>query len=202
MNKAEDIALVSQVILFGSEKAFRRLVEKYQVPVRRFFLSHTGGDEELSNDLAQETFIKAWSNIASFKGLAAFSTWLYSIAYRIMCDYYRSRKETEALDQNGVDRMYQDEQPDLAARYDFYEALQLLRPEERSCILLFYQDDLSLVKISDITGMPVGTIKSHLSRAKNKMAKFLNNQGYVYEKGSKGPNGSAVHREDALCKTF
>lgn len=199
MNKAEDIALVSQVILFGSEKAFRRLVEKYQVPVRRFFLSHTGGDEELSNDLAQETFIKAWTNIASFKGLAAFSTWLYSIAYRIMCDYYRSRKETEALDQNGVDGMYHDEQPDLAARYDFYEALQLLRPEERSCILLFYQDDLSLAKISNITGMPVGTIKSHLSRAKNKMAKFLNNQGYEYEKGS---NVSAVHRAGSLCKTF
>lgn len=199
MNKAEDIAWVSQVILFGSEKAYRQLVEKYQLPVRRFFLSHTG-DEPLSDDLAQETFIKAWTNIASFQGLAAFSTWLYRIAYRTLCDYYRSVKPTEEIDEREIGELYQEEQPDLGARYDFQEALQLLNPDERSCILLFYQDDLSIAKISAITSLPQGTIKSHLSRAKTKMAKFLNQQGYVYEKGS---GSSAVHADNSsLCKAL
>lgn len=198
MSKADDIAWVSQVILFGSEKAYRQLVEKYQVPIRRFFLSHTA-DQPLSEDLAQETFIKAWLNIASFEGLAAFSTWLYRIAYRILCDYYRSQKKTEAINETELDASYHEEQPDMALRYDFYEALQLLKPDERSCILLFYQDDLSIAKISSITGIPQGTVKSHLSRAKTKMAKFLNQQGYEYQKGS---GASTVFSADTCCKTF
>lgn len=199
MSKAEDIALVSQVILLGSERAFRRLVEKYQASVRSFFLSHTCGDGPTSDDLAQETFIKAWSNISSFKGLAAFSTWLYSIAYRVLCDHYRSRKEIEILDTAQADLFYRDEQPDLADDYDLYVALKQLKPDERTCILLFYREDLTVAKISAITGMPSGTVKSHLSRAKTKMANFLNQQGYEYEKRS---GASGVPSERELCRAF
>ncbi|MGL4293179.1 MAG: RNA polymerase sigma factor [Bacteroidales bacterium] len=199
MSKAEDIALVSQVILLGSERAFRRLVDKYQASVRSFFLSHTCGDSPTSDDLAQETFIKVWTNIASFKGLAAFSTWLYSIAYRVLCDHYRSRKEMETLDATKADLFYQDEQPDLADEYDLYAALKRLNPDERTCILLFYREDLTVARISVITGMPLGTVKSHLSRAKTKMANFLNKQGYEYEKRS-GSTGIPSERE--VCRAF
>lgn len=178
MSNTEDIALVSQVILFGSEKAYRRLVCKYQQPIRRFFLNHTSGDQLLSDDLSQETFIKAWVNIASFRGLASFSTWLYRIAYHILSDYYRSNKMFDSLDKVDANPEYCQEQRDIAVGYDLYEALKCLKPEERSCILLFYMEDLSLAKIKDITGLPLGTIKSHLSRGKNKMAQFLNQQGY------------------------
>ena len=64
-----DISLVTQVAVFHNKRAFDQLVKKYQSPVRRFFLSQTLGDTQLSDDLAQDTFIKAYTRIASFKGL-------------------------------------------------------------------------------------------------------------------------------------
>ena len=63
-----DIALVTQVAVFHNKQAFDQLVRKYQSPVRRFFLNQTLGDEQLSDDLAQETFIKAYVNITKFRG--------------------------------------------------------------------------------------------------------------------------------------
>ena len=67
MSQLNDIALVTQVAVFRNTRAFDQLVRKYQSPVRRFFLNLTCGDGELSDDLAQETFLKAYTNIASFK---------------------------------------------------------------------------------------------------------------------------------------
>ena len=87
-----DIALVTQVAVFQNKKAFDQLVRKYQSPVRRFFLNQTLGDEMLSDDLAQETFIKAYVNITKFKGMSSFSTWLMRIAYNVFYDYHRGLK--------------------------------------------------------------------------------------------------------------
>ena len=61
MNQLNDISLVAQVVVFRNTKAFDQLVKKYQSPVRRFFLNLTCGDSELSDDLAQDTFIKAYT---------------------------------------------------------------------------------------------------------------------------------------------
>ena len=93
-----DISLVAQVVVFRNTRAFDQLVKKYQSPVRRFFLNLTCGDNELSDDLAQDTFIKAYTNLASFKNLSNFSTWLYRIAYNVFYDYLRTRKETDSLE--------------------------------------------------------------------------------------------------------
>jgi RNA polymerase sigma-70 factor, ECF subfamily len=70
MSQINDIALVAQVVVFKNTRAFDTLVKKYQSPIRRFFLHQTLGDTELSDDLAQETFIKAYTNLASFKNLS------------------------------------------------------------------------------------------------------------------------------------
>lgn len=83
MSQLNDISLVAQVVVFRNTRAFDQLVKKYQSPVRRFFLNLTCGDNELSDDLAQDTFIKAYTNLASFKNLSNFSTWLYRIAYNV-----------------------------------------------------------------------------------------------------------------------
>ena len=93
MVEFNDIALVTQVAVFRNKKAFDQLVRKYQSPVRRFFLNQTLGDEQLSDDLAQETFIKAYVNITKFRGMASFSTWLMRIAYNVFYDEVRKRKE-------------------------------------------------------------------------------------------------------------
>ena len=178
MSQLNDIALVAQVVVLGNKRAFDTLVKKYQSPVRRFFLHQTLGDEELSDDLAQETFIKAYTHLASFKNLSNFSTWLFRIAYNIFYDYIRNRKETSGLEDWEVDATYQTEQRRIGEEMDIYRGLSLLKEAERTCITLRYMEDLSVDKIANITGMPLGTVKSHLSRGKEKLANFLKQNGY------------------------
>ena len=178
MRQLNDISFVAQVGGFKNTKAFDELVKKYQSPIRRFFLNLTCGDSELSDDLAQDTFIKAYTNIASFKNLSSFSTWLYRIAYNIFYDYIRSRKETNDLDAREVDAISSVEQDNLGQKMDVYQSLKTLKEIERTCITLFYMEDVSIEKIAGITGCPVGTVKSHLSRGKEKLANYLNKNGY------------------------
>ena len=178
MSQLNDISLVAQVVVFKNTKAFDELVKKYQSPTRRFFFNLTCGDSELSDDLAQDTFIKAYTNIASFKNLSSFSTWLYRIAYNIFYDYIRSRKETNDLDAREVDAISSVEQDNLGQKVDVYQSLKTLKEIERTCITLFYMEDVSIEKIAGITGCPVGTVKSHLSRGKEKLANYLNKNGY------------------------
>ena len=169
MSQINDIALVAQVVVFKNTRAFDTLVKKYQSPIRRFFLHQTLGDTELSDDLAQETFIKAYTNLASFKNLSSFSTWLYRI---------RSKKETSGLETWEIDAVYQTEQRQVGEHMDIYRGLSQLKEVERTCITLFFMEDLPIEKIAVITGMPAGTIKSHLSRGKTKLTTFLKQNGY------------------------
>lgn len=178
MSQLNDISLVAQVVVFKNTKAFDQLVKKYQSPIRRFFLNQTCGDNELSDDLAQDTFIKAYTNITSFKNLSSFSTWLYRIAYNVFYDYIRSRKETADLDAREVDAMNSINPTNIGAQMDIYESLKMLKETERTCITLFYMEDLNIDKIAGIMGMPTGTVKSHLSRGKEKLATYLKRNGY------------------------
>lgn len=178
MSQLNDISLVAQVVVFQNTKAFDRLVKKYQSSVRRFFLHQTCGDSELSDDLAQDTFIKAYTNIASFKNLSSFSTWLYRIAYNVFYDYIRSRKEMAGLDTTEIDAINSTEQENVGQKMDVYQSLKTLKDVERTCITLFYMEDLSIDKIAGITGIPAGTVKSHLSRGKDKLATYLKQNGY------------------------
>ena len=178
MNQLNDISLVAQVVVFKNIRAFDQLVQKYQSPIRRFFLNQTCGDGELSDDLAQDTFIKAYTSIASFKNLSSFSTWLYRIAYNVFYDYIRSRKETMDLDAREVDATNCEEQTNVGEKMDIYQSLKMLKEVERTCITLFYMEDLSIDKIAGITGYPAGTVKSHLSRGKEKLATYLKQNGY------------------------
>lgn len=177
MDTPNDISLVTQVAVFRNRRAFDRLVRKYQSSVRRFFLSQTLGDAQLSDDLAQDTFVKAYMNMARFRGLSSFSTWLFRIAYNVFYDYTRSHYRTDGLDTLSVSGM-----PacghDTTMGMDIYAALARLRPEERSCITLQLIDGLPINKISVITGMPEGTVKSHLSRGKEKLSDYLKQNGY------------------------
>lgn len=178
MNRLDDISLVAQVVVFRNNKAFDALVRKYQSSVRRFFLNLTLGDGELSNDLAQETFIKAYVNIASFRNLSGFSTWLYRIAYNIFYDYLRSNKPTEDIDVKAAARDYAAASPDVGRRIDIYESLKRLKGDERTCVTLYYMEDLGIDKIAGILGCPQGTVKSHLARGREKLSEYLKQNGY------------------------
>lgn len=173
---AGELTLLTQVTVFHNKRAFGRLVEKYQSPIRRFFLNQTGGDSQLSDDLAQDTFVKAYVNIGQFRGGSSFSTWLYRIAYNVFYDYTRTHKLTEQIDQAVALR--QANSADTALRLDLQQALSILSPAERSCITLQLMEGQPIDKISEITEMAEGTVKSHLSRGKQKLAMFLRKNGY------------------------
>ncbi len=201
MVEFNDIALVTQVAVFRNKKAFDQLVRKYQSPVRRFFLNQTLGDEQLSDDLAQETFIKAYVNITKFRGMASFSTWLMRIAYNVFYDEVRKRKvETVSFEEGGRRKeegdyshpqiyrqncsLQQDYShssflvPPSSLKMDIHQALALLKPDERTCITLQLIDGYPIDQIAKITGIAENTVKSHLRRGKEKMANYLKQNGY------------------------
>lgn len=181
-----DIVLVTQVAVSGNKRAFDELVRRYQSPIRRFFLSQTMGDEQLSDDLAQDTFIKAYTNITSFRGLASFKTWLMRIAYNVFYDYCRSKKpdqrseaDNEGQEERKMYSLTSSHSPLTSElKIDIYTALALLKPDERTCITLQLIDGYDIVGISKITQMKEGTVKSHLSRGKEKLANYLRENGY------------------------
>ena len=198
MASITDISLVAQVAISGNRRAFDELVRRYQSPVRRFFLHQTLGDSQLSDDLAQDTFIKAYTNIASFRGLASFQTWIMRIAYNVFYDYKRKKnvecgmlnEEWSALpmtndkfsishstsQQSANHSSFVTQQSTL--KMDIYAALALLKPDERTCITLQLIDGYDIAAIAKITQIKEGTVKSHLSRGKEKLANYLRQNGY------------------------
>ena len=170
-----DLSLVAQVAVLGNKRAFDELVRRYQSPVRRFFLHQTLGDSQLSDDLAQDTFIKAYTSIGSFRGISSFQTWLMRIAYNVFYDY---RRKEQPHPQPLPVREGLGGGLGVGLRMDLYAALALLKPDERTCITLQLIDGYDIAAIARITGMKAGTVKSHLSRGKEKMANYLRQNGY------------------------
>ena len=177
MEKLSDISLVTKVVMLHDRKSFDLLVKKYQSPIRGFFLRQTLGDGQLSDDLAQDTFVKAYIHLASFRGTANFSTWLYRIAYNVWYDYTRSHKETQDVDTMVVSRQ-NDQGAPAGLKMDLLKALEILSDNERTCVTLQLMDGLPIDKISEITNLAQGTVKSHLSRGKMKLANYLKQNGY------------------------
>ena len=193
MVSVSDFSLVTQVAVLGNRKAFDKLVVKYQSPVRRFFLHQTGGDSQLSDDLAQDTFVKAYTYIRQFRGTAQFSTWLMRIAYNVFYDYCRKEQthpqplpeglgaDTAASGSRAQGRFSPPSQGGAGGeslRLDIHSALATLKQEERACITLQLIDGYPIDEIAKIMDMPQGTVKSHLSRGKEKLANYLKQNGY------------------------
>ena len=187
MGRLSDISLATQVTVFGNKKAFDQIVREYQSPVRRFFLGQTLGDAMLSDDLAQDTFLKAYTHLSQYRGTSSLLTWLTRIAYNVWYDYCRSEKakrqtiDTDASDTGGrgmAEKGAPHASLHSSLKMDLYAALGVLREEERVCITMQLIDGYAIDEISDITKMPTGTVKSHLKRGKDKMAEYLRKNGY------------------------
>lgn len=178
MSNTDDIRWVVQVALLGDKSAFDKLTCKYQSSIRRFFMNLTMGDGQLSDDMAQETFIRAYLHINSFKGLAGFSTWLYRIAYNVYYDAVRSRKSYADIDESQIDSMHQTDNGYSAEKADIHKALQQLRKEEQTAVLLFYMEDKTHKEIARIMDCPLGTVKTYLLKGKEKMTDYLTKSGY------------------------
>ena len=168
-----DTDLISRVLLSDDRNAFGELVRRYQSELRNFLRRLTKGDLTRADDLAQETFIKAYRSISKFRGQAKFSSWLYRIAYNHFLNDCRKRRE--ALSSDGEfdhipDRTHVSPKG-LAA--DVNAAFAQLRPDEAAVLDLYYKKGLTHTEVADALGMPVGTVKSHLSRGKEKLKTLL-----------------------------
>ncbi len=181
MSKSDDLILVTRVNLLGDKSAFDKLTRKYQSSIRRFFLNLTMGDSPLSDDLAQETFIKAYLNLNGFQGLSGFSTWLFRIAYNVHYDFLRSKKITGDINESEINLKFHVRNDFSAEKLDIHDALQVLRTEEKTAILLFYMEDKTHPEISKIMQCPLGTVKTYILKGKEKMGTYLKNAGYGNE---------------------
>lgn len=155
----------------GDRAAFGKLVEKYHSPLRRYLTHLTGGDRFGADDLAQETFIKAFASIRQFSGLGSFRAWLFRIAYRTFLDSRRSIRPTQEIDRTEVG----EEEPGTSAAL-LQSALACLDETERNVILLSAVERLSHSQIAQVARMPLGTVKSVVARAKAKLRDYLKNE--------------------------
>ena len=131
----------------------------------------------LADDLAQETFIKAFYAWDTFAALSTPKTWLMRIAYTTFVDYTRANHITEELDQaEWVTSAGNSGSTDI--QHDVQAAMQQLSEQERICVQLELIEDQSIRQIGIITGLNENTIKSHLKRGKDKLKTFLINNGY------------------------
>lgn len=173
-NPAQDLWLVQRVRLGGSRAAFGGLVEKYQSPLRRYLTQLTGGNRSRADDLAQETFIKAFTSIRQFNGLGSFRAWLFRIAYRQFLDSCRSRKPQYDLEQ--VPYWDLPQQAEGVEMGILQTALGCLDETERNVILLSAVEQLSHSQIAEVADLPLGTVKTVVARAKTKLRTYLKNE--------------------------
>ncbi|MDX1501668.1 MAG: sigma-70 family RNA polymerase sigma factor [Thermoanaerobaculia bacterium] len=186
---ASDSELVRR-ILSGSDTAAAELVHRYQRPVFSILLRMVR-DRTAAEDLAQETFIKALNALDSFQQERKFSSWLFKIAHNRAIDHLRRASpesvpletQDEALDPLAVLAAPEAERPDRAAgrldlRRAFQQSLARLRPSYREVVVLRFQEGLSYEEIAEVCDLPMGTVKTHLHRARKALAKELTELGF------------------------
>jgi RNA polymerase sigma-70 factor, ECF subfamily len=179
-----DAQLIARCLVGDDRHAFAELVRRHQSAVRACLRKLTAGNHALADDLAQETFVLAWRNLASFRQEARFSTWLYRIATNCWLANARKRREELLGDRDaalaGGDATADDlaqATPDHARaaslRVDMERALGRLSDAERAAIVQCYHNDLSHEEAAYVLGCPVGTVKTHVLRAKQKLKAAL-----------------------------
>ena len=170
----------------GDEQAFEQLVIAYEKTVYNLMFRMTGNRDD-AFDLTQETFLKAWHAISLFQFDSKFSTWLCRIASNTCIDFLRKEKRRKTVSLTAVDdadETYEisiaDGSLDPAAmleagcdRQKVYDALQSLPPEYRAVLSLRAIEDMSYEEIGQALDLKVGTVKSRIARAREKMRRRL-----------------------------
>lgn len=174
----------------GREDAYRELLRRYQRPVFSLIYRMVR-DRELSEDLAQETFVKVLNALDSYRPEFKFSSWIFKIANNAAIDHLRRRRlDTLALEGSPQattpDRVEatalqlpdKGETPheELEARElgsVIEQAIGRLRPEYRTCIILRHIEGRSYEDIAQITDLPLGTVKTYIHRARNELKDTL-----------------------------
>jgi RNA polymerase sigma-70 factor (ECF subfamily) len=177
-----DAQLIARVVVQDDRHAFSELVRRHQSAVRATLRRLTAGNHALADDLAQDTFMLAYRNVKSFRQEARFSTWLFRIATNAFLADARKRKE-ELLGDRDTDLPDDDDETSgpadgdhargAALRLDMERALAVLSDSERAAIVQCYHNDLSHEEAAYVLNCPVGTVKTHILRAKVKLKSQL-----------------------------
>jgi RNA polymerase sigma factor (sigma-70 family) len=181
----DDNELIARA-LQGDQKAYRQLTERHG-PTTHHIIFKIVRDKETANDLVQETFMKAFASLASYRSEFRFSTWLYKIAANCSIDHLR-KKRVNAL---SLDRQMETEDGEMEMevadysyhpgidlerkkqRFSIEEAIKSLPDNYREVILLRHRDDKSYEEIAEQLSIPVGTVKARIFRARELLKKKL-----------------------------
>jgi len=169
----------------GSLAAFEELVLRYEKKIYNYCYRMTNNEQD-AEDLTQEVFIKVYKNLKSFRGNSHFSTWVYRIAHNICIDRYRRMKISSVSlsaggsgeDDKEIEIASNDQSPEEAViTREQQELLQKciteLKPQYRSAIVLRDIQNYSYEEISRIMDIPIGTVKSHISRARSALREIV-----------------------------
>jgi len=158
---------ISRVIVYDDHQAFAELVRLHQSAVRRFLRRLTDNDQARADDLAQDTFWRAYRYINTFEGRGRFLSWLFGIAYqRFVSDERGAGRVSHVPLQEDIE----DPEPEtISARLTFDQLMQSLRPAERAAVVMHYRHDLTHPEVAEALGVPLGTVKSLIRRARLKL---------------------------------
>ncbi len=163
-----DAALVGRVLATDDRRAFAALVLRHQSQIRTLLRRLCAGDQARADDLAQETFLRAHRRLSTWRGQARFGTWLHRIAWNAFLSDARRLPPPEPPPPDpapGVER--------VEARVDVERAFAYLREEERAALARAYGQDLTHEEAAAILGGPLGTLKTHVARGKERLRALL-----------------------------
>jgi RNA polymerase sigma factor (sigma-70 family) len=167
-----DADLIDRVVRHDERDAFSELVRRHQSQVRAFLRRLTCGDAALADDLAQDAFIRAYLGLKSFRGEARFSTWLMRIACNLFLMQTRKSRRRESTDLPDSGGRQSPAHPSVLP-VDLERAMRHLSEAERAALTLCYAHDMSHPEAASVLGCPVGTLKTHVLRGKEKLKKRL-----------------------------
>lgn len=171
----DDNILIARIISNGDQHAFAALIKKYQGAIRQFLRRLTAGEQATADDIAQEAFLRIYQKIDTFLGQSSFSTWAHKIAYNCFLKYKQKvyhQYEIDGLDFSILTAKVEDIEKDLIIE----RLMNCLDIPERVCVTLSVSAGMSHQEISTITKFPLGTVKSHINRGKQKLIDKVNHQ--------------------------
>ena len=203
----EDARLIRQV-LDGNADAYEHLVRANEKNVYNLALKMTGNEQD-AMDLAQDAFLKAYTNLGKFNGTCKFSVWLYRLATNICIDFLRSRsrgtassltvenedEEIEELDVPDARFEPQKELERLELQRAVREGLRLLSEDAREIVILRELEGLSYAEIGERLSLEAGTVKSRLFRARKALCNYLRESGNIPDGFSSDKKTSGGEKE-------
>jgi len=160
----------------GDGDAFMGLVELHQAKVRALARGLVG-DPALAEDVAQDTFLRAWQGLGGFRQEASFSSWLYAITRRTALEHARRRRRREEVPLEAAPAREDGRSADPVLRLDLDRALAQLDTEQREAFLLVAVLGLPYQEAATVLGCPFGTVASRVARARARLAAWLTGDG-------------------------